>query len=477
MSSTGRKFRVITRTEVRVKMPHAIIEIPAKLPLFTQKETVVFPYMLLPLYVGEKDIATFRVAERCENYVVLSFERPEDPKSDYPSGRSEIGTLCKVNQIKRLDDGRYKVSLEGVTRLRIIDTEPVGGLTWAHCEIVREFVEKNLVSDALVQSLNALLKIALSHGKPLPEDILKMIDYIDNPARLSDLVALYVNLPATDLQELLETTDPLDRLKKVYVHLTNEVQRMQIKNEVAGEVTKRVGKNQKEYILREQMKHIQEELGEEDPRSADMNELRKKIEEAGLPEDIKKIADKELKRLERINQASPEYTVARTYLDYLAGMPWNISTPDSLDMVRAEEILNEEHYNLKKVKERILEFLAVRSLKENMKGPVLCFVGPPGVGKTSLGKSIARSMGRKFVRISLGGVRDEAEIRGHRRTYIGALPGRIIKELYRCGANNPIFMLDEIDKLGNDFRGDPASALLEVLDPEQNFSFEISLCA
>ena len=277
--------------------------------------------------------------------------------------------------------------------------------------------------------------------------------------------------PPVALQELLETVDPLERLKKVYVHLTNEVQRMQIKNEVAGEVTKRVGKNQKEYILREQMKHIQEELGDEDPRSADMNELRKKIEEAGLPEEIKKIADKELKRLERINQASPEYNVSRTYLDYLAGMPWNTSTTDSLDMVRAEEILNEDHYNLKKVKERILEFLAVRSLKDNMKGPVLCFVGPPGVGKTSLGKSIARSMGRKFVRISLGGVRDEAEIRGHRRTYIGALPGRIIKELYRCGVNNPIFMLDEIDKLGNDFRGDPASALLEVLDPEQNFSF------
>jgi ATP-dependent Lon protease len=452
-------------------MPHAIIEIPDKLPLYTQKDTVVFPYMLLPLYVSEKDVATFREADPIEKYVALAFERPEDPNSEYPAGRCEIGTLCKVNQIKKLEDGRYKISLEGITRLQILEAEPVGGLTWARCEIVREFVEKNLVSDALVQSLNALLKIALSHGKPLPEDILKMIDYIDNPARLSDLVALYVNLPLTDLQVLLETTDPLDRLKKVYVHLTNEVQRMQIKNEVAGEVTKRVGKNQKEYILREQMKHIQEELGDEDPRSADMNELRKKIEEAGLPEDIKKIADKELKRLERINQASPEYNVARTYLDYLAGMPWNTSTPDSLDIVRAEEILNEDHYNLKKVKERILEFLAVRSLKENMKGPVLCFVGPPGVGKTSLGKSIARSMGRKFVRISLGGVRDEAEIRGHRRTYIGALPGRIIKELYRCGANNPIFMLDEIDKLGNDFRGDPASALLEVLDPEQNFSF------
>jgi ATP-dependent Lon protease len=452
-------------------MPHTIIEIPSRLPLFTQNEAVVFPYMLFPLYVVEKDMAVFRAADSYEKYVVLTFERPDDPTSGAPGGRSEIGTLCKVNQIKRMDDGRYKVSLEGVTRLRILDTEPAGTLTLAHCEIVREFVEKDLVSDALVQSLNALLKIALSHGKPLPDDVMKMIDYIDNPARLSDLVALYVNLPATDLQELLETADPLERLKKVYVHLTNEVQRMQVKNEVAGEVTKRVGKNQKEYILREQMKHIQEELGDEDPRSADMNDLRRKIEEAGLPEDIKKIADKELKRLERINQASPEYNVARTYLDYLAGMPWNISTTDSLDMVRAEEILNEDHYNLKKVKERILEFLAVRSLKESMKGPVLCFVGPPGVGKTSLGKSIARSMGRKFVRISLGGVRDEAEIRGHRRTYIGALPGRIIKELYRCGSNNPVFVLDEIDKLGNDFRGDPASALLEVLDPEQNFSF------
>jgi ATP-dependent Lon protease len=452
-------------------MPHIQIELPPKIPLYSQKETVVFPYMLFPIYVSEKDVATFREADSFEKYVALVFERPEDPESDFPAGRCDIGTLCKVTQIKKMDDGRYKVSLEGVTRLQILDTEPSGRITLAKCEIVREFVEKNLVSEALVQSLNALLKIALSHGKPLPEDVMKMIDYIDNPARLSDLVALYVNLPAVALQELLETTDPLERLKKVYVHLTNEVQRMQIKNEVAGEVTKRVGKNQKEYILREQMKHIQEELGDEDPRSSDMNELRRKIEEAGLPEDIKKIADKELKRLERINQASPEYNVARTYLDYLAGMPWNISTADTLDMVRAEEILNEDHYNLKKVKERILEFLAVRSLKENMKGPVLCFVGPPGVGKTSLGKSIARSMGRKFVRISLGGVRDEAEIRGHRRTYIGALPGRIIKELYRCGANNPIFMLDEIDKLGNDFRGDPASALLEVLDPEQNFSF------
>ena len=384
-------------------MPHTVIEIPEKLPLYVQKEMVVFPYMLFPVFVSEKEMAVFREAENYETYLVFVFERPEGGAGDAPGGRCEIGTLCKVNQTKKLEDGRYKVSLEGITRLRILDTEPAGSIVLAHCEIVREFVEKNLVSEALVQSLNALLKIALSHGKPLPDDVMKMIDYIDNPARLSDLVALYVNLPVGDLQELLETVDPLERLKKVYVYLTNEVQRMQVKNEVAGEVTKRVGKNQKEYILREQMKHIQEELGEEDPRSADMNELRKLIEEAGLPEDVKKVADKELKRLERINQASPEYNVSRTYLDYLAGMPWNKSTSDSLDIVRAEDILNEDHYNLKKVKERILEFLAVRSLKENMKGPVLCFVGPPGVGKTSLGKSIARSLGRKFVRISLGG--------------------------------------------------------------------------
>ena len=452
-------------------MPHTNIEIPEKLPLHSQTEMVAFPYMIFPLYVNDREVQTFTEADNYDKFVAICLRRGEAVNGDRLGDASEIGTLCRVNQIKKVGDGKFKVTLEGINRLRILEIEPGGPVVMARCEVVREFVEKNLVSDALVQSLNALLKIALSYGKPLPDDVMKMIDYIDNPARLSDLVALYVNLPTGDLQELLETVDPLERLKKVYVHLTNEVQRMQVKNEVNTEVNRRVGKNQKEYILREQMKHIQEELGEEDPRISDMNELRRRIEEAGLPEEVRKIADAEIKRLERINPASPEYTVSRTYLDYLAGMPWSKSTSDSLDIVRAEEILNEDHYNLKKVKERILEFLAVRSLKDNMKGPVLCFVGPPGVGKTSLGKSIARSLGRKFVRISLGGVRDEAEIRGHRRTYIGALPGRIIKELFRCGSNNPVFMLDEIDKLGLDFRGDPASALLEVLDPEQNFSF------
>jgi ATP-dependent Lon protease len=453
-------------------MPHSAIEAPEKLPLYIQHDMVPFPYMIFPVYVNDRDLQTFTEADQYDKLVAVVLRRPADSVGDHPEEISEIGTLCRVNQVKKIGDGKFKVTLEGLSRLRILETEPAGAIILARCDVVSEFVEKNMVSETLVQSLNALLKISLSHGKPLPDDVMKMIDYIDNPARLSDLVALYVNLPLVELQELLETVDPLERLKKVYMHLTNEVQRMQVKNEVNNEVNRKVGKNQKEYILREQMKHIQEELGDEDPKNSDMNDLRRQISEAGLPEEVRKIADKELKRLERINPASPEHNVARTYLDYLAGMPWNKSTQDCLDMLRAEEILNEDHYNLKKVKERILEFLAVRSLKENMKGPVLCLVGPPGVGKTSLGRSIARSMGRTFVRISLGGMRDEAEIRGHRRTYIGALPGRIIKELFRCGSNNPVFMLDEIDKLGQDFRGDPSSALLEVLDPEQNFSFQ-----
>jgi ATP-dependent Lon protease len=454
-------------------MPHNELTIPEILPLCLLKDMVAFPYMVFPLYLDDREVIRFREAQEVyDGFVAVVFQRKEHLGDDLQSSLHEIGTVCRVTQIKKVSGGRYKVTLEGINRIRLGDLEQTTPFPLVQNQVVREFTEKGLVSEALVQSLIGLLKISLSYGKPLPDDVMKMIDYIDNPARLSDLVALYVNLPLPDLQELLEAVDPLERLKKVYVHLTNEVQKLQVHADLKTELNKRVGKNQKDYLLREQMKQIQEELGEDDPRNADVVELRKRIEEAELPEEVLKIALKELKRLEKINQASPEYNVSRTYLDYLAGMPWNISTEDSLDIVKAEKVLDEDHYNLKKVKERILEFLAVRSLKETMKGPVLCFVGPPGVGKTSLGRSIARSLGRKFVRVSLGGVRDEAEIRGHRRTYIGALPGRIIKEIYRCGSNNPVLMLDEIDKLSHDFRGDPSSALLEVLDPEQNFSFQ-----
>jgi ATP-dependent Lon protease len=451
-------------------MTEITITIPEIVPVYPLKEMVAFPYMIFPLFLTGKDLAPFDESMKFGNMVALVKDRGE-PSGDLSSSLHEIGTICKVNQLQKLPDGGTKALLEGVARIKveaIIQEIPV---ILARVEAVREFVEKSMVSEALVSSLNALLKIALSYGKPLPDDVMKMIDYIDNPARLSDLVALYINLPLEELQSLLEMVDPLERLKKVYMQLTSEVQRLQVKNEVQTEVTKKVGKTQKEYILREQMKQIQEELGEDDARNGEMNELRKKIEETGMPEDVKKIAEKELKRLERMNPASPEYTVSRTYLDYLTGMPWQTATADNRDINLAETVLNEDHYNLKKVKERILEYLAVHTLKEKMKGPILCFVGPPGVGKTSLGKSIARALGRKFIRISLGGMRDEAEIRGHRRTYIGALPGRIIQEIFRAGSNNPVFMLDEVDKIGVDFRGDPASALLEVLDPEQNFSF------
>jgi ATP-dependent Lon protease len=451
-------------------MTEITINIPEIVPLYPLNEMVAFPYMVFPLYLNGRELATFEESMLFSNMVALVKQRTE-PSGDLFSSFHEIGTVCKVNQLQKLPDGGTKAVLEGIARIRLETIVQESPVILARVEPVREFVEKSMVSEALVSSLNALLKIALSYGKPLPDDVMKMIDYIDNPARLSDLVALYVNLPLEDLQMLLEMVDPLERLKKVYMHLTGEVQRLQVKSEVQTEVTKRVGKTQKEYLLREQMKQIQEELGEDDSRIGEMSELRKKVEESGMPEEVKKITDKELKRLERMNPASPEYSVSRTYLDYLTGMPWQTATSDNRDINQAENVLNEDHYNLKKVKERILEYLAVRTLKEKMKGPILCFVGPPGVGKTSLGKSIARALGRKFIRISLGGMRDEAEIRGHRRTYIGALPGRIIQEIYRAGSNNPVFMLDEVDKIGVDFRGDPASALLEVLDPEQNFSF------
>ena len=447
------------------------VTIPEILPAFVLKDLVAFPYMVFPLFLKRDERLPFEKAFQFDSLITLFTRRDGFP--DESQNFHEIGTVCKVSQIVMLPDEGAKVMLEGQLRVRLKTVIQDSPFLLARVEPVREFFEKTMVSDALIHSLNGLLKIALSYGRPLPDDVMKMIDFIDSPAHLSDLVALYVPLSTDERQQLLETVDPLERLKKVYIHLTTEVKRLQVKGEVTQEVNRRVEKTQKEYLLREQMKHIKEELGEEEPNNkvSDLAELKKKLEDAGLPDEVKKVADKELKRLERINPMSPEHTVSRTYLEYLSGMPWQITTPDNKDINLAETVLDEDHYNLKKVKERILEYLAVRSLKEDMKGPILCFVGPPGVGKTSLGRSIARALGRKFIRVSFGGMRDEAEIRGHRRTYIGAMPGRIIQEISRCGSNNPVFMLDEVDKIGLDFRGDPASALLEVLDPEQNNSF------
>ncbi len=439
------------------------------LPIYGMSDHVVFPHMVFPLFVNAERVAVIEQATQREHQIGLALGGSK-PNSGF-AGLGPIGTLCEIRQMMRLPDDGAKVLLEGISRFRMVSVIQETPWLLAETEILEDAPCSGLVVEAMVQSVNALLKIALAYGRPLPPDVIKMIDQIDSPGRLADLIAVYLGLGFAEQKKILEQLDPLERLKDVYLHLTAEVQKLQVRGEVQSEVAKRLGKTQKEYILREQMKQIQEELGEEDPRQAELNELRRQIQEIGMPEAVRQIADKELSRLERINPASPEYTVARTYLEYLCQVPWQTGTQDNLDINHAQQVLDEDHYGLKKIKERILEYLAVRSLKADTKGPILCFAGPPGVGKTSLGRSIARAMGRKFIRVSLGGMKDEAEIRGHRRTYIGALPGRIIREICRAESNNPVFMLDEVDKIGQDFRGDPASALLEVLDPEQNDSF------
>lgn len=443
--------------------------IPPLLPIYPMREQVMFPHMVFPLFIQPDEMPLIEEAMRSDH--LLGLVMCSDHKPVIFEDLAKVGTVCRINQVFRFPEGGCKVVVEGVKRIRLVMPTQMSPFIVAKVHVTEEHDRGGVVSEALVQSVNALLKIALAYGRPLPGDVVKMIDQIEDAGRLADLVAVYLNLPVEDQQHLLEILDPLERLKEVYLHLTSEVQKLQVRGEIQSDLAKRIGRTQKEYLLREQMKQIQEELGDEDPRQAEINEFRKRIEMEGMPENVRSVAEKELGRLERINPASPEYTVARTYLEYLCTVPWSRGTEDLLDINQAQEVLDKDHYDLKEVKERILEYLAVRSLKKTTKGPILCFVGPPGVGKTSLGRSIARAMGRKFIRISLGGMKDEAEIRGHRRTYIGALPGRIIQEICRAEANNPVFMLDEVDKIGQDFRGDPSSALLEVLDPEQNYSF------
>jgi ATP-dependent Lon protease len=341
----------------------------------------------------------------------------------------------------------------------------------ARIEVIEEKTEKSVEVEALIRNVLDLLKKVVDLAPYLSEELQITAINTDDPSRLADLIASNLNISVAQKQELLETFDTKERLRKVLYHINREVEVLELSRRIQSQAASELGKTQKEYILREQLKAIQKELGEGDERTAELDEFKKKIKEAKMPPEALDAAQKELDRLSKMHPAAAEYTVSRTYLDWLVNLPWSKGTEDVLDIKKAKKILDEDHYNLEKVKERILEYLAVRKLKQDMKGPILCFVGPPGVGKTSLGISIARAMGRKFNRISLGGMHDEAEIRGHRRTYIGALPGRIIQGIRRAGFNNPVFMLDEVDKIGQDFRGDPASALLEVLDPEQNNTF------
>ena len=445
--------------------------IPQRLLFIPLKDTIIFPCVVAPLFFQSDEALTLLNKVILENSLVGCVgQREPSVRDPQPKDLLSVGTVCRIRQLVKLPNKGMKIVVEGLQRVSLQNITHEAPYFKADIKEVNEYHEHTILSEILVQSIGTLFKVSLSMGKPLPEEVLKDLDKVDQPGKLADLIAITLHLGLKDQQEVLETIDPLDRLKKVFDHFSQEIQSFPARPNALIHPGKEAGRFQKEHSFRPSLRG-QKETPEDDPYLAEICDLREKIRAAGMPQKVEEIAHKEINRLERMNPVSAEYTVSRTYLDYLITMPWNKKSMDNLDLGRARAVLDEDHYDLEKVKDRILEFLAVKKLKESMKGPILCFVGPPGVGKTSLGRSIARALERRFIRISLGGVRDEAEIRGHRRTYVGALPGRIIQEIRRAETSNPVFMLDEVDKIGQDVRGDPAAALLEALDPEQNFSF------
>lgn len=451
------------------------IDIPTELPLLAVRDIVVFNYMIIPLFVGrEKSIKAIEASlNEKQRYIFISTqkdEKVEDPKLD---DVYEIGTIAIIMRMLKMPDGKLKILVQGVSRGRIkrsVQEDP-------YMVVEVEPIEEQTITDYSVQ-VEAQMRTAREQSEKIitlrgmdPTEMMAILNSIEDPGRLADLIASNLRMPTEVAQSILECLDPIKRLELVNKQLVKEVEVAMLQNKIQAMAREGMDKAQREFFLREQLKAIKSELGEDDSEEEEFEELRRAIEKSGMPKEVKKEALKQLNRLENMHPDSSEATVIRTYLDWLIELPWKKVSKDEIDIKKAKKILDEDHYDLKQVKERILEYLAVRKLNPKMKGPILCFVGPPGVGKTSLGRSIARSLKRKFVRMSLGGMRDEAEIRGHRRTYIGSMPGRIIQGIKEAGTKNPVFMLDEIDKVGTDFRGDPSSALLEVLDPEQNHSF------
>ncbi|MCK4224553.1 MAG: endopeptidase La [candidate division Zixibacteria bacterium] len=443
-----------------------------ELSILPIKGTVVFPYLIVPLVVTEQKYARLIDESLMEGKIIGIFSQ-KSTEVEHPSTEDiyQVGTAASILKMLRFPDGSVRFLVQGLSRVKIKNFVQTDPYPLARIEVIEEKVDRNVEVEALIRNVLDLLKKVVDLAPYLSEELQVSAINTEDPSRLADLIASNLNINVAQKQQLLETFDTKERLRKVLSQINREVEVLELSRRIQSQAASELGKTQKEYILREQLKAIQKELGEGDERTAELDEFKRKIKEAKMPAEAKDAAQKELDRLSKMNPAAAEYTVSRTYLDWLVNLPWSKSTQDVLDIKKAKKILDEDHYDLDKVKERILEYLAVRKLKQDMKGPILCFVGPPGVGKTSLGISIARAMRRKFNRISLGGMRDEAEIRGHRRTYVGALPGRIIQGIRRSGSNNPVFMLDEVDKIGQDFRGDPASALLEVLDPEQNNTF------
>jgi ATP-dependent Lon protease len=456
-------------------MPLQDFEMPEQLPLLPVRDTVVFPHMILPLFVGRPaSLAAVKQAMEENRLIFLAAQKTIGEEEPGKDDIYRTGTVAMIMRMVKLNDGRVKILVQGVVKGRIdeyLREDPFFEVKIKALE-EPEFTEIPLEVEALMRAVQNQLTQLQAISNALPPEVMVVVDNIEDPGGLADLVVGHLNLKISQSQELLEVSDPVERLAQVNDLLNKELELITMQNRIQLQAKEEMSKTQREYFLREQLRAIQEELGGTDAKTTDLAELEQKLKDGKLPDEAMTEATKQLRRLEGMQAEAAEYSMLRTYLEWLADLPWQKTTRDNLDLHKARLILDEDHYSLNKVKERILEFLAVRKLKKKLKGPVLCFVGPPGVGKTSLGKSIARAMGRKFVRVSLGGLRDEAEIRGHRRTYVGALPGRIIQGMKQAGTNNPVFMLDELDKVGGaDFRGDPSAALLELLDPEQNHAF------
>ena len=455
-------------------VPLENIDLPEQLPLLTLRDVVIFSYMLLPLFVGrERSIRAVEESYGTHRLVFLAAQKKPTIEEPRPADIYSVGTVAMIMRVLRIPDGRFKVLVQGLTKARIVKYVQTDPLYQVAVEPIQDIPLSEFTPEveALVRTVREQSEKILSLRGMLNPDVLSILNSVEDPGRLSDLVASNLRIKGEDAQKILEMTDPVKRLMKVTRYLGKELEVAAMQARIQSEATEEIGKMQRDYYLREQLKAIQRELGEFDDRNEEVKEYWQKIKRSRMPKSAEKEASKQLGRLDQMHPDTAEASVIRTFLDWMVELPWRKSTRDQLDLKRAKEVLDEDHYNLSKVKDRILEYLSVRKLNPNMKGPILCFIGPPGTGKTSLGRSIARAMGRKMCRISLGGVRDEAEIRGHRRTYVGALPGRIIQGIKQAGSNNPVFIMDEVDKIGQDFRGDPASALLEVLDPEQNSTF------
>ncbi|HEX8552236.1 MAG TPA: endopeptidase La [Abditibacteriaceae bacterium] len=454
-------------------MADTLPSIPARLPVVATTNLVLFPFMLAPLTVGRAaSLAALDAALQGDRIVAMTMQHKSDIETPTPDEMHHIGCACIVARMMRTPDGDAQVIVQGLSRVRLSNFAEENGVLYADVETLTDTEDKSMANQALMNNLLGVFRRIVELSPVLPEEAFAAAQAQDAPGKLADFVASTLNIEPNVRQELLDELDVQKRLERVTQLANAEVNVLELSSQIQSATRQELDKGQRDFILRQQLREIQKQLGEDEDAGQDIEELRRQIDEAAMPEEAKSVAERELKRLGRTPPSSPEYSVARNYLDYLIAVPWRKATEDNLDITHAKQILDDEHFGLEDVKDRVLEYLAVRKLNPNGKGPILCFVGPPGVGKTSLAHSIANALGRKFVRMALGGVRDEAEIRGHRRTYIGAMPGRIAQGLRDAGTNNPVMILDEIDKLGADYRGDPTSALLEVLDPQQNNAFK-----